>query len=92
MNNNTTQKYSKGFQKNGWSFVCSKEVGSTEESHYWTKQVLGKKVWKKEIVISQFSYGGFKALYHVEGTKTENGYPKQHNSFKELKYFIKQIN
>lgn len=91
MDNNATQKYPKGFQKNGWTYVCSKEVGSTLESHYWTKQVLGQKVWKKEVVVSQFSYGGFKALYHVEGTKTENGHPKQLNSFKELKYFIQQI-
>jgi len=87
MNNNATQKNSKGFQKNGWTFDCTIGYGESE-TDYWTKEILGHKVWKKEVLPPHYT-GGKKALYHVDGAKSDTGTPVQHNSYKELIEFIK---
>ena len=73
---------------NGWQYVTTKGEGTTEWARYWTKDILGHKVWKKETTSGGHSYHGYKPYYHVEGAKTENGHPVQHNTIKELKGFI----
>ena len=87
MNNAATQNYSKGYQKNGWTFVCTKGYG-TDETDYWTKEILGHKVWKKEVWSPHYT-GGKKALYHVDGAKTDTGTPVQQNYYKDVIKFIK---
>ena len=87
MNKYDKQNYFKGFKKNGWTFVCTKNAGTTHEADYWTKEILGHKVWKKDQRIDGYR-ADKKAFYHVDGAKNSDGYPVQHSFYKELIQFI----